>query len=52
MMTREERDALIDATVAQCAKIAETYLEQVESSLAQRTAGRLIAAEIRKQFRK
>jgi hypothetical protein len=57
MMTPEERDALIDVTVEACAKLAETFHQQLEppgETAARGVAkkiGALIAASIRKEFR-
>jgi hypothetical protein len=58
MMTPEERDALIDATVEACAKVAEKFHEQLEppgdtsARAMAKKIGTLIAADIRKEFKK
>lgn len=58
MMTPEERDALIDATVDQCCMIARDYsdeeaiLEAGANVRIAREVGRLIAAAIRAEFKK
>lgn len=56
-MTPEERDALIDATVEQCAKVAENYrnraviIELDPLRMIERVGGD-IAAAIRAEFKK
>lgn len=55
-MTREERDAMIDATVEACAKVAENFHRQLEPTgetaarVMAKKIGKLIAADIRKEF--
>jgi hypothetical protein len=54
-MTPEQRDALIDATVEACAKIAENFHQQMKGAVDKRVvlaAGALIAAAIRREFAK
>lgn len=57
-MTPEERDALIDVTVEACAKRAEHFHELLEppgetsARAMAKKIGALIAADIRKEFRK
>jgi hypothetical protein len=57
MMIPDERDALIDATVEACAKLAENYHERVVAPGSTAAAlvkkiGREIARGIREEFKK